>query len=97
MQDRIFLRKDLSSKFDVYGNRSPSDVIHPDRKQREKTVDLTNNIFSVVLRYAFDIIYVTWFVHVTSAFWSKMWWFYISVSLKLFYQGLICVELESIY
>ncbi|GJJ77281.1 hypothetical protein EMPS_09640 [Entomortierella parvispora] len=32
-----------------------------------------------LVQYAFDIIYVTWFVHVTSAFWSKMWWFYISI------------------
>ncbi|KAG0224126.1 hypothetical protein BGX31_008187 [Mortierella sp. GBA43] len=32
-----------------------------------------------LIQYAFDIIYVTWFVHVTSAFWSKMWWFYISI------------------
>ncbi|ORZ18239.1 hypothetical protein BCR41DRAFT_370053 [Lobosporangium transversale] len=32
-----------------------------------------------LVQYAFDIIYVTWFVHVTSAFWSKMWWFYLSI------------------
>ncbi|KAG0365921.1 hypothetical protein BGZ54_006049 [Gamsiella multidivaricata] len=32
-----------------------------------------------LIQYAFDIIYVTWFVHVTSAFWSKMWWFYLAI------------------
>ncbi|KAF9348129.1 hypothetical protein BGX26_000430 [Mortierella sp. AD094] len=32
-----------------------------------------------LVQYAFDIIYVTWFVHVTSALWSKMWWFYLSI------------------
>ncbi|KAG0199213.1 hypothetical protein BGX28_007462 [Mortierella sp. GBA30] len=32
-----------------------------------------------LVQYAFDIIYVTWFVHVTSAFWSKMWWFYLAI------------------
>ncbi|KAF9191159.1 hypothetical protein BGZ50_009593 [Haplosporangium sp. Z 11] len=32
-----------------------------------------------LVQYAFDIIYVTWFVHVTSALWSKMWWFYITI------------------
>ncbi|KAF9982888.1 hypothetical protein BGZ65_002399 [Modicella reniformis] len=34
-----------------------------------------------LVQYAFDIIYVTWFVHVTSAFWPKMWWFYLSIPL----------------
>ncbi|KAF9564849.1 hypothetical protein EC968_004409 [Mortierella alpina] len=32
-----------------------------------------------LVQYAFDIIYVTWFVHVTSAFWSKMWWTYLAI------------------
>ncbi|KAF9165229.1 hypothetical protein BGX21_009687 [Mortierella sp. AD011] len=32
-----------------------------------------------LIQYAFDIIYVTWFVHVSSAFWSKMWWFYLTI------------------
>ncbi|KAF8939078.1 hypothetical protein BGZ58_010714 [Dissophora ornata] len=32
-----------------------------------------------LVQYAFDIIYVTWFVHVTSAFWSKAWWFYLTI------------------
>ncbi|KAG0289380.1 hypothetical protein BGZ98_003849, partial [Dissophora globulifera] len=32
-----------------------------------------------LIQYAFDIIYVTWWVHVTSAFWSKMWWFYLAI------------------
>ncbi|KAG0050797.1 hypothetical protein BGZ83_004426 [Gryganskiella cystojenkinii] len=32
-----------------------------------------------LVQYAFDIIYVTWFVHVTSALWSKMWWFYLCI------------------
>ncbi|KAF8977021.1 hypothetical protein BGZ46_007715 [Entomortierella lignicola] len=32
-----------------------------------------------LVQYAFDIIYVTWFVHVTSAFWTKMWWCYLSI------------------
>ncbi|KAF9421348.1 hypothetical protein BGZ76_003981, partial [Entomortierella beljakovae] len=32
-----------------------------------------------LIQYAFDIIYVTWFVHVTSAFWAKMWWSYLTI------------------
>ncbi|KAF9365128.1 hypothetical protein BGX34_011328 [Mortierella sp. NVP85] len=34
-----------------------------------------------LVQYAFDIIYVTWFVHVTSAFWAKMWWFYLCIPI----------------
>ncbi|KAF9976215.1 hypothetical protein BGZ73_008997 [Actinomortierella ambigua] len=40
-----------------------------------------------LVQYAFDIIYVTWFVHVTSAFWGKMWWFYLAIPLYATWKG----------
>ncbi|KAG0343608.1 hypothetical protein BG004_005141 [Podila humilis] len=40
-----------------------------------------------LVQYAFDIIYVTWFVHVTSALWSKMWWFYLSIPAYAGYKA----------
>ncbi|KAF9578093.1 hypothetical protein BGW38_006309 [Lunasporangiospora selenospora] len=40
-----------------------------------------------LVQYFFDIIYVTWFVHVTSALWSKMWWFYLSIPAYAFWKA----------
>ncbi|KAF9912054.1 hypothetical protein EC991_001000 [Linnemannia zychae] len=40
-----------------------------------------------LVQYAFDIIYVTWFVHVLSAFWSKAWWFYLAIPAYAGYKA----------
>ncbi|KAF9923752.1 hypothetical protein FBU30_006187 [Linnemannia zychae] len=40
-----------------------------------------------LVQYAFDIIYVTWFVHVLSAFWSKAWWFYLCIPAYAGYKA----------
>ncbi|RKP26931.1 hypothetical protein SYNPS1DRAFT_5628, partial [Syncephalis pseudoplumigaleata] len=35
--------------------------------------------------YMFDVLYVTWFVHVGSLVWSFVWWFYLAIPLYACY------------
>ncbi|KAI9592761.1 hypothetical protein BDF19DRAFT_416065 [Syncephalis fuscata] len=36
--------------------------------------------------YMFDILYVTWFVHLGSLAWSSVWWFYLVIPCYAFYS-----------